>query len=276
MVGITLHHVGVDFPVVNAATRSLQLTLYQALGGTFAGTKKLVIIRALDDINLDLRDGDRIGLIGHNGAGKTTLLRVLGGIYHPTAGSVKIDGKVSSLTDITLGMDVEATGYDNIVFRCVFMGLTFREARALTPEIAEFSGLGEYLKLPVRTYSTGMFLRLAFAISSAVHPEIMIMDEMISAGDAAFMEKVKLRMRELMDRASIIAMSSHDLDLVARFCNKVAWLEHGRITTLGEPDAVIPLYRKSLDAPAPAPPHDRARTACPRFQHPTAADDLGL
>jgi ABC-type polysaccharide/polyol phosphate transport system ATPase subunit len=246
MVSITLNEVGVDFPVVNTATRSLQLRLYQALGGTFASHKKLVVIRALDGINLDLRDGDRIGLIGHNGAGKTTLLRVLGGIYHPTSGAIKIDGKVSSLTDITLGMDNEATGFDNIIFRCIFMGLTFREARALTPEIAEFSGLGEYLKLPVRTYSAGMFLRLAFSISTAVHPEIMIMDEMISAGDASFMEKVKVRMRELVDRASIIALSSHDLDLVIRFCNKVAWLEHGRMTALGEPDTIIPLYRQAL------------------------------
>jgi len=134
------------------------------------------------------------------------------------------------------------------------MGKTFREARELTPEIAEFSGLGEYLKLPVRTYSAGMFLRLAFSISTAVHPEIMIMDEMISAGDASFMEKVRVRMGELMDRASIIALSSHDLDLVRRFCNKVAWLERGRIAALGKPDEIIPLYCRALNATIQAKP----------------------
>ena len=250
MASITLRHVGVDFPVVNAATWSLQLRLYQALGGSFASHKKLVVIRALDGIDLDLRNGDRIGFIGHNGAGKTTLLRVLGGIYRPTEGFIKIDGKVSSLTDITLGMDSEATGFDNIVFRCIFMGLTFREARALSPAIAEFSGLGEYLKLPVRTYSAGMFLRLAFSISTSVHPEIVIMDEMISAGDASFMQQVKVRMQELVDRASIIALSSHDLDLVLRFCNKVAWMEHGRIAALGKPEIVIPAYRQALSGKA--------------------------
>jgi len=254
MVSITLNKVGVDFPVVNAATQSLQLRIYQMLGGSFASHKRLIVIRALDGIDLDLCDGDRIGLIGQNGAGKSTLLRVLAGIYHPTAGDIRIDGRVSSLTDITLGMDSEATGFDNIVFRCIFMGKTFREARELTPEIAEFSGLGEYLKLPVRTYSAGMFLRLAFSISTAVHPEIMIMDEMISAGDASFMEKVRVRMGELMDRASIIALSSHDLDLVRRFCNKVAWLERGRIAALGKPDEIIPLYRRALNATVQAKP----------------------
>src|SRR5262245_16360116 len=145
-----------------------------------------VVVRALDGIDLELKDGDRLGLIGHNGSGKTTLLRVLAGVYSPTRGSALIEGSISSYTDLTLGMDPEATGWENIVFRCAFLGLSFREAKRLSPTIAEFSELGKYLDLPTRTYSSGMFLRLAFAISTAIEPDIMIMDEMIAAGDAGF------------------------------------------------------------------------------------------
>ena len=146
-------------------------------------------MRALDGIDLELKDGDRLGLIGHNGSGKTTLLRVLAGVYPPSGGSASIEGSISSFTDLTLGMDPEATGWENIIFRCAFMGMSFREAKRLSPAIAEFSELGEYLDLPTRTYSTGMFLRLAFAISTSIEPDILIMDEMIAAGDAQFIEK---------------------------------------------------------------------------------------
>src|SRR5262249_33541314 len=142
-------------------------------------------------IDLDLQDGDRLGLIGHNGSGKTTLLRVLSGVYTPETGSISIEGKISSLTDFSLGMDPESTGWENIAFRCAFLGTTFEEARKMAPAIAEFSELGEYLDLPTRTYSTGMFLRLAFAISTAIDPEILILDESVASGDRYFIEKAK-------------------------------------------------------------------------------------
>ena len=196
MAHIRLSDVGVEFPIHNAHSRSLQLQVFGKLGGKLAQHNQAVFVRALQGVNLSFEDGDRVGIIGHNGAGKTTLLRVLAGVYEPTFGSISVDGRLSSFTDITLGMDPEATGLENIIFRCVFMGLSFAEARRLSPSIQEFSELGEFLRLPVRTYSTGMFLRLAFAISTSIEPDIIIMDEMIAGGDARFIEKAKIAPHE--------------------------------------------------------------------------------
>jgi ABC-type polysaccharide/polyol phosphate transport system ATPase subunit len=242
MARIILKKAVVDFPIVNASSQSLQLRLYQSLGGKLTSHHKTVVIRALDGVDLSLADGDRIGIIGHNGSGKTTLLRVLAGVYQPAPGSAAIEGSISSFTDLTLGMDPESTGWENIIFRCAFMGMSFREARRRTPAIAEFSELGEYLNLPTRTYSSGMFLRLAFAISTSVEPEILIMDEMISAGDAQFMEKAKQRLTEVVDKANILALASHDMEVIQRICNKVIWLERGTIKQSGPVERVVQAY----------------------------------
>ncbi len=242
MAQITLKNVAVDFPIVNASSQSLQLRLLQSLGGKLTSHHKTVVVRALDDVNLTLGDGDRLGIIGHNGSGKTTLLRVLAGVYHPGQGSATIEGSISSFTDLTLGMDPESTGWENIIFRCAFMGMSFGEAKRRSPAIAEFSELGEYLNLPSRTYSSGMFLRLAFAISTSIEPEILIMDEMISAGDAQFIEKAKRRLTEVVDKANILALASHDMDVIRRICNKVIWLERGSIKQLGSAESVVQAY----------------------------------
>jgi ABC-type polysaccharide/polyol phosphate transport system ATPase subunit len=242
MARIKLQQVVVDFPVVNAASQSFQLRLYQALGGKLTSHHRTVVVRALDGLDLELNDGDRLGLIGHNGSGKTTLLRVLAGVYSPSSGSAAIEGTISSFTDLTLGMDPEATGWDNIIFRCAFMGLSFREAKRLSSAIAEFSELGEYLDLPTRTYSSGMFLRLAFAVSTSIEPDILIMDEMIAAGDAQFIAKAERRLRELVDKANILALASHDTSIIEKMCNKVIWLEHGVIREIGPPAAVLAAY----------------------------------
>ncbi len=233
MARITLKNVVVDFPIVNASSQSLQLRLFQSLGGKLTSHHKTVVVRALDGVDLTLGDGDRVGIIGHNGSGKTTLLRVLAGVYQPGQGSATIEGSISSFTDLTLGMDPESTGWENIIFRCAFMGMSFREARRRTPAIAEFSELGEYLNLPTRTYSTGMFLRLAFAISTSIDPEILIMDEMISAGDAQFIEKAKRRLTEVVDKANILVLASHDMDVIQKICNKVVWLERRNYQAVG-------------------------------------------
>ena len=253
MAHIRLRQVVIDFPVVHAASQSLQLRIYQALGGRLRAHQHTVVVRALDRIDLELQDGDRIGLIGHNGSGKTTLLRVLSGVYPPTMGEAAIAGTISSFTDITLGMDPEATGWENIQFRCAFMGLSFNEAERLSPAIAEFCELGEYLNLPTRTYSTGMFLRLAFAISTSIHPDILIMDEMIAAGDAQFIEKATRRLHELVDKSNILAIASHNMPMVQDICNKVIWLENGAIRQQGEPDVVIEAYQKASTNPMPSP-----------------------
>ena len=242
MAHINLQKVVVDFPIVNSSSQSLQLRLLQALGGKLTSHHHTVVVRALDGIDLDLKDGDRLGLIGHNGSGKTTLLRVFAGVYPPERGSIAIDGTISSFTDITLGMDPESTGWENIIFRCTFMGLSFEEAKRLSPAIAEFSELGNYLELPTRTYSSGMFLRLAFAISTSIEPDILIMDEMIAAGDSQFIEKAKRRLHLLIDKANILALASHDMNLIRNICNKVVWLEHGAIKQFGPPDVVTAAY----------------------------------
>lgn len=245
MARISLRQVVVDFPVINAASQSLQLRLYQALGGKLTSGHRTVVVRALDGLDLNLNDGDRLGIIGHNGSGKTTLLRVLAGVYPPSAGEALIEGSVSSFADMTLGMDPESTGWDNIIFRCAFMGLSFATAKKLSPVIGEFSELGDYLTLPTRTYSTGMFLRLAFAISSSIEPNILIMDEMIGAGDAQFVQKAKRRLHELIGKANILALASHDMTLIRDLCNKVIWLEHGVIKQFGPPKTIIAAYRNA-------------------------------
>ena len=242
MAHIKLTDVGVEFPIHNAKSRSLQLQVFSALGGKLARHSRAVFVRALNGVNLDFQEGDRIGIVGHNGAGKTTLLRVLAGVYEPTQGALSIDGRLSSFTDITLGMDPEATGLDNIIFRCVFMGLSFAEARKLSPSIEEFSELGEFLRLPVRTYSTGMFLRLAFAISTSIEPEIIVMDEMIGAGDARFLEKAKRRLADLLTRVKILVVATHDSSIMESLCNKIVWLEHGEVRKIGPFTEVYPDY----------------------------------
>lgn len=242
MTHIRLADIAVEFPIHNSCSRSLQLHVLASVGGRLAEHRKCVIIQALDGICLDLRDGDRVGVVGHNGAGKTTLLRVLAGVYQPTRGTLSIAGSLSSFTDITLGMDLEATGLENIIFRSVFMGLSFSEARKLSPSIEEFSELGEYLRMPVRTYSTGMFLRLAFAISTAIEPDIVIMDEMISAGDAHFIVKAHGRLTSLLQRIKILVLATHDAAIMQKLCNKVIWLERGQIRKIGSFEEVYPSY----------------------------------
>jgi ABC-type polysaccharide/polyol phosphate transport system ATPase subunit len=242
MAQITLTNVGVEFPIHNASSRSLQLHLFNALGGRLAEHKRAVVVRALDGITVSFRDGDRIGVIGQNGAGKTTFLRVLAGVYEPTTGAVATEGRLSSFTNITLGMDPEATGLENIIFRCVFLGLSFAEARRRSGSIAEFSGLGEYLRLPVRTYSAGMFLRLAFAISTTVESDIVVMDEMVAAGDAQFLAKAQERLSAVLNRASILVMATHNAIIMRKLCNKVLWLQQGRLRQFGEFEDVYSSY----------------------------------
>ena len=246
MAHISLANVSVRFPLYTSHTRSLRTELFSLLGGQIEQHARSLSVHALDNLSLEISDGDRIGIVGHNGAGKTTLLRVVSGVYEPESGSVATTGSIASFTDITLGMDPESTGWDNIIFRCVFMGLTFAEARKLSPEIAAFSELGDYLDLPVRTYSTGMFVRLAFAISTSINPDIIVMDEMISAGDQNFIRKAQQRIKDLLSNSRILVIASHDPGLLKSTCNKVVWLEKGAVKMIGEPAGVIGAYVGSI------------------------------
>ncbi|MBA8666292.1 ABC transporter ATP-binding protein [Holosporaceae bacterium 'Namur'] len=236
---IKLQSVNVDFPIYNAKSRSLRGHILSTIGGRIEQSHDRVVVRALSNINLEINEGDRVAVIGHNGAGKTTLLRVLSGIYEPTAGSIEIKGKISSLTDIQLGMDADATGYENILLRGIFMGMTPKEIEQKAEEIIQFAALEEFINMPLRTYSSGMYLRLAFAVSTCIEPEILILDEMIGVGDKNFMEKAKQRVSKLIGQSKIMILSSHDTSLLQKFCNKAIYMKHGEIMELGNINNVI-------------------------------------
>jgi ABC-type polysaccharide/polyol phosphate transport system ATPase subunit len=212
-------------------------------------------VPALKDITLTVAEGDRLGIIGHNGAGKSTLLKVLAGIYPPTAGERIVEGRISSLFDIALGFELDATGWENIAYRGFLQGETPRTIRVKTEAIADFSELGHFLDMPVRYYSAGMMVRLAFAIATAIEPEILLIDEVLSVGDLAFQEKARQRMRDMMAKARLICLVSHDLSSIIRLCQRAIWLDHGRLRQTGDPAAVVDAYTQSVRAPLRATVH---------------------
>jgi len=248
MASIELRKVVVSFPVYDQSSRSLKKRIISATTGgrieTDSTSGKISVVQALDGVTLSFRQGDRVGLVGHNGAGKTTLLRVLAGIYEPTMGIARIDGHTAPLFDVALGMDLESTGYENIVLRGLFLGLTHKEIDARVDEIAEFTELGDFLSLPIRTYSTGMRTRLAFAVSTSIEPDILLLDEGIGAGDASFLEKANKRLQEFTEKAAIIVLASHSEALIERMCDTAVRMESGKVMQIGSTDEVLGEYRK--------------------------------
>jgi lipopolysaccharide transport system ATP-binding protein len=244
MAFIRLTHASVEFPVFNAASRSLKNTVLRvATGGTIDRRGDgHVIVRGLEDVSLTLKDGDRLGLVGHNGAGKTTLLRVLAGIYRPTRGTAEIAGSCVSLINISLGIDPEATGKENIRLRAAMMGMPPTQLHGRYDEIAEFTGLGGFLDMPFRTYSSGMQLRLAFATSTTITPEILVMDEWLSTGDEQFKERANARLREIVYATKILILASHSKELLLANCNRILWMEHGRVRMDGPAAEVAENY----------------------------------
>ena len=227
---ISLKNVSVSFPIYGAGSASLKKTLASSVtGGRFGKETGINVVQALSNINLELKSGDRLGLVGHNGAGKSTLLRALAGVYEPSAGEFVRQGTVASLIDPALGIEPDASGVENIMLRGLVMGLSKRQIDDLTPGICEFSGLGEYVNMPVRTYSTGMLMRLAFSISTSVEADILLMDEWLSVGDADFTAKAEQRMKDVVAKSGILVLASHSPALIAKECNRVIHLEHGRI-----------------------------------------------
>lgn len=241
---IHLENVDVDFPIFNASSLSLKNKVLKAVTGGRISTRHdgHVVVRGLDGINLRLDSGERLGIVGHNGAGKTTLLRVLSGIYHPTSGRAEIHGHSTSLIDISLGIDPEATGRENVTLRGTLMGLSPKQINAMMDEIIEFSGLGAFIDMPFRTYSSGMQMRLAFSVSTTVRPEILIMDEWLSTGDLDFKERAKQRMHDIVDSTDILILASHSKDLLLSNCSRVIWLEQGRIKMDGPAEQIVDLY----------------------------------
>lgn len=228
MARIQLEHVSVEYPIFGAHAHSLKTTIASAAtGGRIGYHTGVTVVQALRDITLDLRDGDRLGVVGHNGAGKSTLLQTIAGVYPPTAGTYRREGTVSSLINPMLGMEMDASGYENIMIRGLIIGLSRRTIQKLTPDIAEFSGLGDYLDMPVRTYSTGMMMRLGFSIVTAVRSDILLMDEWLSVGDAEFQRQAENRLRDVVANTGILVLASHSFDLIDRECNRVVELNHG-------------------------------------------------
>jgi lipopolysaccharide transport system ATP-binding protein len=244
MASIEFYNACVDFPIYNASGRSLKKRLIQvATGGQIgANDQGRVIVRALENLTFSLEDGDRVGLLGHNGAGKSTLLRLLSGVYTPSSGTAKITGEIASLIDISLGIDPEATGRENIFMRGTLLGMRKNEIAKKLDEIIEFSELGEFINMPVRTYSSGMHLRLAFAVSTTIRPEILIMDEWLSIGDENFKHKAEVRMNELVKATNILVIASHSRELLMHTCNRVIWLEHGKVRMDSDPETVTRAY----------------------------------
>lgn len=228
---ITADDVSVTFPVFDAHQRSFKKTFFKAAagGGLNSFRKGFAEIEALKHISLDIREGERVALVGHNGSGKTTLLRVFADVYAPSSGHIAVEGKVTSLLDAMLGMDGEATGFENIRMRGLFLGLSPKQIENITDEVVEFSELGDFINMPVRTYSSGMVLRLAFSISTCLQPEILLMDEWMSVGDEAFRQKAEARLMRFIEHAGILVFATHDFDLAKRLCNRMIILEHGRI-----------------------------------------------
>src|SRR5262245_56933455 len=203
-------------------------------------------VRALQDVCLEVKEGERLGIVGRNGAGKSTLLKVLAGIYPPTAGHRLVEGQISSLFDIALGFEQDASGGENIAYRGYLQGETARTIRPKLQPIADFSELGHFLDMPVRYYSAGMLVRLAFSIATAIEPEILLVDEVLGVGDMAFQEKARQRMCDMMAKARLIVMISHDLDAVRKLCDRVLWMERGQVRQIGPADAVISRYTEHM------------------------------
>ena len=229
----------VEFPIFENSHRSLKKKVLHLTTGGIIGNDagNHPVVCALNGLDFALKDGDRVGLVGHNGSGKTTLLRVLSGIYAPTRGSLKMSGRTASLLDVSTGVDPDATGFENIYLRGIMNGFRPSRIRDKIDEIADFTELGEYLNLPVRTYSSGMMLRLTFAISTSIDADILIMDEWLSVGDANFQEKAAKRLKALVDNASILVLASHSPDLIENVCNRKIQLEHGKIVA---DEAIVP------------------------------------
>jgi lipopolysaccharide transport system ATP-binding protein len=223
MAHIKLHEASVEIPIYSNHNRSIKNSLLKKL------TKDKVLphsVKALNNITLILKDGDRLGIMGPNGAGKSTLLRTLAGVYLPTSGTIEVKGRVASLIDISLGMEAEATGFENIRMRGIMMGLSLKKIKSMEEEIADFSGLGNFLHLPIRTYSTGMHMRLGFAVSTAVESDIILMDEWLSVGDSEFILKAEKRLENFIRRSSILVIASHSEDLIQKTTNQTLRLEN--------------------------------------------------
>jgi ABC-2 type transport system ATP-binding protein len=244
MTQIKLEDVHVDFVIYQGSGKSLRKTILNTgTGGVLShDAHHRTFVQALSKISFSLVKGDRLGLIGGNGSGKSTLLRVLAGVYEPTRGRVRVEGQVTPLFEIAQGLDLDASGYDNIFLRAAYLGISRQEITSLVDEIAEFTELGEYLDLPMRTYSAGMMMRLAFGVATTVRSDILLLDEWIAVGDLSFLEKAQQRATSFVSKSNILVVASHSEEVIRRLCNKLLWLRKGECASFGDVDEIMARY----------------------------------
>ncbi len=251
---IDVENISVFFPLYHGSSRSLKKTVVAAASGRVAQDQShRIVVQALRDLSFSLTSGDRLGLIGANGAGKTTLLRVLAGIYEPVMGRMRVQGSVNALLDPNLGMNMDLTGRENIRLRGLYNGLGAPALRRLEEDVQEFAELGDFMELPVRIYSSGMVVRLGFALATAIRPQILLMDEWILAGDAIFIEKARARLEDMVRGAEILVLSSHSTKIVHSWCTRVMWMKEGQVVADGPAREVLESY---LGHPLPEPTED--------------------
>jgi lipopolysaccharide transport system ATP-binding protein len=243
MARIRVENVSIDFPLFHGSARSLKKTVLAAAAGRLGEDRRhRRVVQALRSVDIELGTGDRLGLIGTNGAGKTTLLRAIAGIYEPTAGRIRVEGSLNALLDPHLGMNADLTGRENIMLRGLYNGFTKPQIAALEEDVQDFAELGEFLDLPIRFYSSGMLVRLGFALATAIRPQVLLMDEWFLAGDANFLVKAKQRLESVVRGADILVLSSHMTGTVLEWCTRIIWMDHGRVHMDGTPGEVMQSY----------------------------------
>jgi ABC-type polysaccharide/polyol phosphate transport system ATPase subunit len=252
MAFLRLRNLSVEFPMYLGSSRSLKKSIIASTtrGNLARDALNRINVKALSELNFSIEDGDRVGLLGLNGSGKTTLLKVLGGIYRPSTGQLRASGQVSALLDINVGINGDMTGYENIILRGMYMAIHPRDMLKRVDEIAEFTELGDYLDMPVRTYSSGMIVRLSFATATCMTPEILLLDEWLSAGDALFLAKATKRMEEFVRLSSVLVLASHSMPLLEEWCNRGIWLELGRVKMMGPIKEVVAAYKQATTVAA--------------------------
>ncbi len=253
MAFVKLEDVTLDYPVLESKVRKGQTPGQptNAIGGQLAkGKAGYLLVRALQNLSFTLEPGDRLALVGHNGAGKSTLLRLMAGLYAPTFGRVSVQGRVAPLLNLGFGLDAESSGYENILIRGLYLGMSRAEIRDKIDSIAEFSGLGDFLNLPMRTYSSGMRARLGFAISTHVDTDILLLDEVVATGDASFIHKANEKLESFARDAKIMVLASHSNRVLRELCNKALMLEHGRLKALGTVEEVLEVYKNAAGVSA--------------------------
>lgn len=250
---ISVTNVSIDYPIYQGSGRSLRHALLmnpiksaiggaKHVGGTITRDEKGIVVRSLDDVSFEIGNGERVGLIGQNGAGKSTLLRALAGIYEPNQGTIETEGSIITFFNTTEGLSPEATGRELIETRGILLGMKPEERNRMATDVIEFCELGDYLEMPVRTYSTGMLVRLSFAIATSLTSEILLFDELIGAGDARFFDKAKNRLENFIEKANVMVVATHSRDILKKWCSRCFLMEHGKIIADGEVMEVLKIY----------------------------------